>query len=163
MTNDLLRSKTIPCEVFSGPILTRRHRRQALKKIIRELLRLAAEIVPGVPLEEPAVWILVAKHLRIKCYAGENWFSSYYERLTYYENTDKWMIEFDPRSSSIRQAHVILHEIIHWFLRMAEPVWLCGESMVFYYLGPVDDEYHKLAREGEEAILGQRKANLSSC
>lgn len=136
--------------MFVGPILTDSHRTRAAEQISHDLLLRAGYL----PLSDPATWVFVAQHLNVKCEAYDGLPNGSRGRLVYSTRRDQWVIEYNNSFTEKEQSEALIHELAHWFQRLAEPEWLCGEMIVYYYEGPVDDERHKIARWVERLVLG---------
>jgi hypothetical protein len=131
-----------------GPILDLEMRSRAVQAVAADLTREAGR---G-KLHRPATWLRVAKNLGIGT-------SPYYAagesagRLLYSAVGDSWIITYNVARRPIAQAGTLVHELAHWYWREAPGEWLCGEPVVYYYEGPVEDERHRLARDVEKLLV----------
>lgn len=74
-------------------------------------------------------------------------------RLAYDEERDTWTIYYNIAYSRVQQAQALTHELAHFFFHQARGEWLCGEPVVYFYEGPVDEEHHRLARDVERLLV----------
>lgn len=137
-----------PTVFLPGPILTVQHRVDAIRQVVAELRRLAK----GRRHHRPETWVSIAQALGIVC-------RPYHQpgqsagRLIFDHDADTWVIIWNTARSRAHQAATLVHELAHWFFREARGEWLCGEPVVYFYEGPVEDEQHKLADDVERLIV----------
>lgn len=131
-----------------GPILTVEHRAAAVQNTVNDLRRRAGRRRH----HRPQTWIHVAEGLGILC-VPYNAPDQSAGRLAYDPVEDRWVIMWNVARSPIHQAATLVHELAHYYFREARGEWLCGEAVVYFYEGPVEDEQHKLAYDVERVLV----------
>lgn len=133
-----------------GPVLNPDLRYNAVQTVTIDLLKRAGKGRTS----RPDTWLKVADGLGIgvQDYSKPGQSAG---RLSYHDGTDEWVIHYNTARKPLNQASTIIHELAHWYWREAPAEWLCGEKIVYYYEGPVEDERHKLACDVELLILPQ--------
>jgi hypothetical protein len=131
-----------------GPTLSLEHRAQAVQAVAEDLKTRAGR---G-KLTRPETWVRVARDHGIACvpYALPGQSAG---RLIYEHLTDSWIIAYNIARRPIGQAGTLVHELAHYYWREAPGEWLCGQPIVYYYEGPVEDERHRLARDVEQLLV----------
>lgn len=153
MNNSGISYNTYPCGCqLPGPTLTLEIGSDAVRTVADDLKRRAGK---GKPFR-PETWVKVAHGLEIAT-------QHYYEpggsagRLSYDTQEDVWIIAYNVARRLISQAAALVHELAHYYWREASGLWLCGHPVVYYYEGPVEDEWHRLARDVERLIVPQMR------
>lgn len=136
-----------------GPILEDAHRIRAVENIAAELCFRAGER----SYYDPRTWLSIARDLGIRCVPYDGMENGSRGNLVFSVRRDQWLIELNVAYSTREICETLVHELAHWFERAAESEWLCGERIIYYYEGPLNDERHRIACMVEDLIFKETR------